>query len=311
MREGELLRILGLSPGAGWEEIRRAYLRRVKEWHPDRGGDPERYLRLQEAYQELRQRYGEGERVQILRERPGRGDYFLSFIELTIREAALGTEKRVRVPEEPVPCSHCGGGGRDPWGKKVRCEVCKGRGLVLEEGPYRSLCPRCRGEGEIWLSPCPQCRGKGEIRGEKEVLVHIPPGVREGDLLFVPRRPGGPGLDVYLEVLLRREEDLYFEGEDLVLRVRVPFWKAALGGKVQVETLEGPEEIELPRGLPSGARLVLSHRGPFGSDGRRGNLILQFEVWFPEAYPPKAQELLQEFYHLMEEAYGGAAGTQQ
>jgi len=310
LRAEELFRILGLTPCAGWEEIRRAYRRRVKELHPDRGGDAESYLRLQEAYEELRRRYAQGQRVQVLRERPGHGDYFHSFVELTVREAALGTEKVVRVPEEPVPCSYCGGGGRDPCGPKVRCEVCGGRGLVLEEGPYRSLCPRCRGEGEIRLSPCPQCRGRGEIRGEKEILLHIPPGVREGDLLFVPRSPGGPGIDVYLEVLLRREDGLYFEGEDLVLRVRVPFWKAALGGRLQVETLEGPEEIELPRGLPSGARLILNQRGPFKLDGRRGNLILQFEVWFPEDYPQRALKLLEEFYSLMEEAYGGTTRAQ-
>ena len=78
-----------------------------------------------------------------------------------------------------------------------------------------------------------------------------------------------------------------------------------------MELLEGEEEIEIPRGLPSGARLVLNHRGPFRSDGRRGNLILQFEVWFPGEYPPRAQSLLEEFYEIMEGEYGGATRSKQ
>ncbi|MBX6423589.1 DnaJ C-terminal domain-containing protein [Thermosulfurimonas sp. F29] len=303
--------VLGVSPRAGWEEIRRAYLRRVKDCHPDRGGDPERYLALQEAYERLREAYQARRRVQVVRERPGRGDYFLSFIELSIREVALGAERWVKVPDELVPCEYCGGGGLDPRGKKKVCEWCRGEGLLAESGGvYRHICPRCRGEGEIWLTPCPRCRGKGQIRGEKEVLVTIPPGVREGDFLFLPRSPDGPALDVFLEVFVQKDDRWFLEGEDLVCRVPVPFWKAALGGRVRVELLEGAEEIEIPRGLPSGARLVLNQRGPFHPDGRRGNLVLQFEIWFPDEYPPQALSLLHEFYKIMEGCHGGATRSQ-
>ncbi len=304
--------VLGISPGAGWEEIRRAYLRKVKDFHPDRGGDPERYLALQEAYEQLKGLYEARRRVQVVRERPGSGDYFLSFLELSVREVALGTERWVKVPDDLVPCNYCGGNGLDPQGRKRLCEWCKGEGLIPEkEGMYRHVCPRCRGEGELLLDPCPRCRGKGEIRREKEILISIPAGVREGDFLFIPRAPDGPSLDVFLEVFVQKDERLFLEGENLVCRVQVPFWKAALGGRVKVETLEGVEEIEIPRGLPPGARLVLNQRGPFRPDGQRGDLILQFEIWFPNEYSPRALRLLQEFCDIMEGEYGGFTRTEQ
>ncbi len=310
--EGDPFEVLGVSPRASWEEVRRAYLRKVKDLHPDRGGDPERYIALQEAYERLKEAYQARRLVQVVRERPGRGDYFLSFVELTVREVALGAERWVKVPDEFILCGYCGGGGLDPQGQKRLCDWCKGEGLIAEKGGiYRHVCPRCRGEGEIWLDPCPRCRGKGQLRREKEIMITIPAGIREGDFLFIPRSPDGPAIDVFLEVFVQKDERLFLEGEDLVCRVRVPFWKAALGGRVKVETLEGFEEIEVPRGLPPGARLVLNQRGPFRPDGQRGNLVLQFEIWFPNEYSTRALRLLQEFYEIMEEEYGGVARTEQ
>jgi len=306
-------KVLGVEKGASWEEIRRAYLRKVRKLHPDRGGDPEAYLRLQASYEALRSLYESRKRAQIVRERPGKGDYFLSFIELTVREAAQGAEKWIKVPDELAVCGECQGSGFDPRGRRRICEWCSGEGLISEkESPlYKHPCPRCKGEGEILLDICPRCRGRGEVRGEKEILILIPAGVRDGDLLFVPRSPDGPALDVFLEVLIKKDEDFFFEDDNLVARVKVPFWKAVLGGRVKVKTLEGEEEIEVPRGLPSGARLILNHRGPFRPDGRRGNLVLEFELWFPREYPAEALRYFQRFYEIMEEEYGGTSGIKQ
>ncbi|WP_297055534.1 DnaJ C-terminal domain-containing protein [Thermosulfurimonas sp.] len=304
--------ILGVSPRASWEEIRRAYLRKVKSLHPDRGGDREAYLALQEAYETLRRACERRRRVQVLRERPQGGEYLLSFVELTVREVALGTERWIRVPDTPGPCEYCEGLGLDPYGRFRVCEWCQGSGLLPEEGGrYHQLCPRCQGQGRIFLELCPRCRGKGEIRREKEFLIVIPPGVREGDLLFLPRSPEGPITDVFLEVFIKRDDRFYFEGQDLVCQVQVPFWKAALGGYIRVETLEGEEEIEIPRGLPGGSRLVIRQRGPFRPDGGRGDLILQFEIWFPEDYPPEALKLLERLNHIMEESYGRITSSRQ
>ena len=306
-------KLLGVEKGAPWEEIRKAYLRKVRELHPDRGGDLEAYLRLQDSYEILRSRYETYKRAQIVKERPGKGDYFLSFIELTVREVAQGAEKWIKVPDEPEVCGDCRGSGFDPGGRTKVCEFCSGQGLISErESPlYKHPCPRCKGEGRILLDICPRCRGRGEVRGEKEVLIFIPAGVRDGDLLFVPRSPDGPALDVFLEVLIKKEEGFFFEGEDLVARVKVPFWKAVLGGRVTVNTLEGEEEIEVPRGISSGARLILNHRGPFRPDGRRGNLVLEFELWFPGEYPEEALQYFKKFCEIMEEEYGGTSGLKQ
>ncbi len=305
--------LLGVDREASWEEVRRAYLRKVRELHPDRGGNVEAYLELQQVYESLRSAYEARRRVQVIRERPRGGDYFLAFIELTVKEVALGTEKWIRVPGETRVCKECKGTGLDIRGRRQVCDWCGGRGLMAErESPlYQHPCPRCRGGGILFLDPCPRCRGKGEVRGEKEIRISIPAGVKEGDLLFVPRSPDGPAMDVFLEVQIRKDETFFLEGENLVSRVKVPFWKAALGGRVRVQTLEGEEEIELPPGLPAGSRLMWNHRGPFRSDGRRGHLILEFEVWFPREYPPEARRVLEKFYEIMEGEYGGTACIKQ
>ncbi len=304
--------VLGVERGASWEEIRRAYLRRVREVHPDKGGDVEEYLKVQESYEKLKSAYEKRKRVQVIRERPVAGNYFLSFVELSVVEAALGAEKWVKVPDETVVCEGCGGSGKNLKGRVRLCEWCRGEGLVSEDGSvFKHPCPMCKGEGKVYLEMCPKCRGKGEVRKEKDILVVVPAGVKEGDLLFVPTAPDGPSVDVFLEVLIRRDEEFYFEEEDVVAKVKVPFWKAALGGRVKVKTLEGEEEIEVSPGLPSGSRLILNNRGPFKADGKRGSLILEFEVWFPKEYPPEAMRLLQKFYEIMEENYGGTSGVKQ
>ncbi len=309
MKSFDPYEVLGIKPEAGLAEIRRAFREKARLLHPDAGGEVERFLELKRSYELLCAKHSPN-RLRLVRERPTGGNYFLTFLDVTVRELALGAMVTVVVPDQPVRCPRCGGRGLDPEGRKEVCPICAGGGRVVFDRArrrYEISCPRCGGEGFLLVDPCPTCRQRGELPREKEISLRLPLGARPGDLLYLPAHREGPAIDVYFELQVHNHEDLFFEGDQLVSLVKVPFWRAALGGVISINTLEGPEPIEIPRGLEPGYTLVLRHRGAYLEDGSREDLLVRFEIVFPQELPEEAENLLKRLVQIMEEAGHGFA----
>lgn len=301
MKDFDPYRVLGIEPEAGLEEIRRAFREKARRLHPDVGGEQERFLELKRSYEYLCARH-QPSTLKLVSERPRTGNYFLTFLDVTVVELALGATVTVVVPDRPVTCPHCEGRRLDPAGRQETCPSCAGQGSITfsHPKPLQFKCPHCAGEGILLLDPCPTCRGRGQLSSEKEMTIKIPWGALPGDLLYLPASSDGPMIDVYFELQVHPLPDLFFEEGRLVSLVKLPFWKAALGGKISVTTLEGKEEVEIPPGLEPQTTLVLPRRGRYLADGSREDLFLRLEVFFPKELPQEATRLLRQMAQILE-----------
>lgn len=297
-------KVLGISPEADLSEIRRAFREKVRRYHPDVGGEADLFLTLKRCYEELCRRHTARTSLRIVKSPPEGGSYLLTFLDLSVRELALGGAISVIVPDKPLPCPRCQGKGTDPTGQTRLCPVCKGQGSLFNEEGEELTCPRCQGVGEVPVDLCPLCRGRGELLGEKEIRVRLPQGARPEDILYLPASPEGPSMDIYFEIQLHSEGPFTFEGDKVVTRVRLPFWKVILGGKVQVQTLEGQEVLEIPPGFDPETAISLPKRGAYRADGSRGELLVRFEVFYPQDLPPEARELLERLAEILEKEEG-------
>jgi len=237
-------KVLGITPEADLEEIRRAFREKARRYHPDAGGEARLFLALKRSYEELCRRHAARTSLRVVKEPPREGSYLLTFLDLSVRELALGGVVSVLVPDKPVTCPRCAGRGVNPHGKREPCPVCRGKKVLDTEAGELLPCPRCQGEGDIAVELCPLCRGRGEIYVEKELRVRLPQGLRPDDILCLPASPEGPPVDIYFEIQLHSEGPFSFEEDKIVVKVALPFWKIILGGRVQVPTLEGREELE-------------------------------------------------------------------
>ncbi len=310
MKAFDPYRILGISPQANLEEIRRAFREKARQLHPDLGGKKELFLELKRSYEFLCERLAPN-RLRILKERPRGDNYLLSFLDVTARELALGATVTVVVPGKTKTCSHCQGRGQNPSGRKETCLFCEGRGEIEFSGAKRHLrivCPRCGGEGVIWVDICPHCRGRGEVSGERELVLKLPLGARPGDILHLPPQEEDE-VDVFFELQVHPSGNLVFEGRQLVSRAEVPFWSFALGCPLKVETLEGYERVALPPRFQPGTFFTLPNRGAYREDGTREDLMVRVEVVFPLDLSPAARKKLEEFAEIMEKKEGQNASS--
>ncbi len=213
---------------------------------------------------------------------------------MTLVEVASGAEKTVTV-RLLEPCDRCEGRGAEPGSSPVPCTTCRGSGEVRRAqrsffGQVVSVapCPSCAGEGTVISSPCKKCRGEGRIRGEKEILVHIPAGVSTGQYMTMrgvgnvgPR--GGPRGDIL--VVFEVEEDPRFErdGEDLYTEVLVTYAHLALGANVDAPMVTGSVTLQVPAGTQSGQVFNLRGRGlPRINSTSFGDLHVRLQLWTPE-----------------------------
>lgn len=231
-------------------------------------------------------------------------------VHLDLAEAAFGTVAAIEV-RLPVACARCDGSGCEPGTHPSRCDVCGGTGEVREV--RRSVlgqivtaapCVACSATGNRILSPCRDCRGDGRVRAARSIEVEVPPGVDDGQRLRLSGRgPAAPrgGIPGDLYVTVRVEPDPRFErhGDDLLHVRRIAFTQAALGCRLDVETLEGPEELVVPAGTQPGHVFRLRGRGIPALRGRgRGDLLVRVDVEVPTRLSPEEEELLRSFAQL-------------
>jgi molecular chaperone DnaJ len=211
-----------------------------------------------------------------------------------------GTTVPVKI-QGPAPCETCHGTGAAPGTSPVTCPQCHGVGQIsVNQGPFQmsQTCPRCNGAGRVVEQACPTCRGTGSVRRTRSFQVKIPGGVLDGARIKLagrgePGPAGAPAGDLYVRVHVRPHRFFGRRGADLTVDLPVSFAEAALGGNVQVPTLNGPVTMKVPAGTPSGKTFRLKGKGA-PKKGGRGDLLVTAEVEVPSKLSKRERELLQE-----------------
>lgn len=227
-------------------------------------------------------------------------------LQLSFPEAVWGVNKEIKVSRD-VPCATCKGSGAKPGTQPETCTGCNGRGQVVHSQGFfmvQSVCPRCRGEGRVVKDPCADCNGR-RVQSETSVLaVTVPPGVDDGQTLRLAGKgeaaPGG-GTPGHLYVVLHVVGDERFQrdGEDILTEMPISFVKAALGGEVEVHTLEdnceGMATVEVKPGTQPGDHVVRKGAGipRIGKSGR-GDQVVRWKVEIPKKLTSRQAELLRE-----------------
>lgn len=226
-------------------------------------------------------------------------------LEVTLEEVARGAERQLTLDLEEA-CPRCRGSCREPETSEERCKACGGSGQMRSErrtpfGYFATIatCSRCGGAG-VPSTPCRECRGRGRVRGRRSVTLQVPPGVEDSMRLRLAGQGeaglrGGAAGDLYVRVHVRPHPIFRREGEDLICEAAVPFPTAALGGEVEITTLEGRERLKIPAGTQGGTVLTLKGRGlpRLGRPGR-GDLRVSVKIAVPERLTRQQRRVLEE-----------------
>ena len=237
---------------------------------------------------------------------PRRGENVGVRLELTFEEAAFGCEKDVNVTRIEN-CASCNGTGSSD-GVVETCATCRGSGQVRTVQNFMgmqmqstSVCPQCNGQGKVIKTPCTTCRGKGKVRRTQKIRVKVPAGVDMGQSVRVRNEGcvgvnGGPNGDVLAEVYIRRHPIFQRKGMDVFCEVPISFTQAALGGEIQVPTLDGKISFEIPEGTQTGKEFTMADRGipDVGNPRRRGRHRFTVVVETPTKLTKEQRELLQK-----------------
>lgn len=352
--------ILGVEKNASGDEIKKAFRKLAHQHHPDKGGDPEKFKEINEAFQVLgdpqkRQQFdqfgqtfegaqgsgfggfggfdpfgaGQGGFNVNFEDLGGLGDIFSQFFggqaggRTAGRERARGGDLQVEMAisfdemvfgtERELPlnrwrtCSRCHGNLAEPGTKIETCKTCKGSGhiqtqtkTILGSFVQRSVCPECRGEGKSVKEKCHECRGEGRIRQFETLVVKIPAGIETGTTLRVTGEGEAPAYggtvgNLYVLVKVKADKKFRREGSDIFSEASLPFALAALGGKTEIETVDGKEEVNIPKGTQSGEEILIRGKGIGRKDGARGNQKVKVSIEVPKKLTKKQEELLKEF----------------
>ena len=243
---------------------------------------------------------------------PRRGENVMSRLELTFEEAAFGCEKEVATPRIEN-CPNCNGTGSAD-GVIETCSQCRGTGQVRTVQNFMGMqmqstttCPACNGRGKIIKTPCSTCKGKGKVRRTNRVKVKIPAGVDAGQSVRVRGEGGvgsngGPNGDLLVEIYIKRHPIFTRQDTDVLCEVPISFTQAALGATIQVPTLDGMVDYEIPEGTQTGREFILRDKGipEVGNSRRRGNERFTVVVETPTRLTKEQKDLLRQLDGTME-----------
>jgi molecular chaperone DnaJ len=218
---------------------------------------------------------------------------------------AKGAEKTIEF-ERQDHCHVCSGSGAKPGTSPVVCPQCGGQGRVAQQGfggMFRMVttCPNCRGQGSVVREFCPNCRGTGREPKRRVVKITIPPGVHEGQAVRVsgegePGAHGGPPGDLHCYISVKQHELFSRHNNDLVCQLPISFTQAALGARLDVPTLGGKEELEIPAGTQHGEVFKLRGKGlPDLRTKRTGDELVQILIEVPRKLSERQKQLLRDF----------------
>jgi molecular chaperone DnaJ len=227
-------------------------------------------------------------------------------LEITLEQAAHGTETRIRIPTYES-CETCAGLGAKPGTKPKTCATCAGHGQVRMQQGFFSLqqsCPNCHGTGKVIADPCATCQGAGRVKKQKMLSVRIPAGVDEGDRIRLAGEGeagvnGGPPGDLYVQIQVKAHPVFQRDHDDLHCEMPISFTTAALGGDIEIPTLDGSAKIKIPSETQSGKTFRLRGKGIKGVRSHEpGDLLCHVAIETPVHLTERQKELLREFETL-------------
>ncbi len=225
-------------------------------------------------------------------------------MEISLAEAYAGKQAQIKVPTS-VRCEPCSGTGAKPGTKPSACPTCAGSGKVRASQGFFTIertCPSCHGRGEFIDDPCRSCDGAGRITKERTLQVSIPAGVEDGTRIRLAGEGeagarGGPAGDLYIFLSIKPHEFFQRDGADVFCRVPIAMTTAALGGNIEVPTLDGSRvKMPIPAGAETGKQFRLKGKGmPVLRSNVQGDMYIQVEVETPKNLTRRQRELLEEF----------------
>lgn len=244
---------------------------------------------------------------------PNQGASLKLGLQITFREAVKGCTKTIDLKRHET-CTTCSGSGAKAGTKPITCRTCGGAGQVRQGNGFfvvQTACPTCQGSGKTIKDPCAACHGEGAIPQKVTIKVRIPAGIEDGQRLRVsgegePGPQGGPRGDLY--VFVQVAADAFFERheDNLVCKVPVTYAQAALGGEIDVPTLEGQAKLRIPAGTQPGDVLRMRGLG-IADQGRTGDQLVVVQLTVPKKLNDRQKELLREYGEL-EDAQGEQKG---
>ena len=255
-------------------------------------------------------RRGGGQRVY-------RGSDLRYNLEMSLEDAVAGTEVKIRVPTM-VSCEVCSGSGAKKGSSPTKCTTCDGHGQVRMQQGFFSLqqtCPHCQGKGTVISDPCSSCHGKGRVQERKTLSVKVPAGVDTGDRIRLAGEgeageSGGPAGDLYVQVQVKQHPIFHREENNLYCEMPISFVDAALGGELEVPTLNGRVSLKIPAETQTGRMFRIRGKGvkPVRG-GPVGDLMCKVTVETPVKLSRKQKDLLQQFADEMKS--GGSRHSPQ
>ncbi|MGE3830618.1 MAG: molecular chaperone DnaJ, partial [Parvibaculaceae bacterium] len=225
-------------------------------------------------------------------------------MEISLTEAFVGKNAQIRVPAAAA-CDVCKGTGSKPGTHAKTCTTCNGQGAVRRSQGFFTVeqtCPTCQGRGQVISDPCSNCGGQGRVTRERTLSVNIPAGVEDGTRIRLAGEGeaglrGGPSGDLYIFLSVRPHEFFQRDGADLFCKVPVSMTVAALGGEIEVPTIDGKKtRVSIPEGAQAGKQFRLKGKGmPVLRSSQSGDMYIQVTVETPVNLTRRQRELLKEF----------------
>jgi molecular chaperone DnaJ len=260
---------------------------------------------FEDIFEEMFGRFGGGQRGGARRQANGRGADLRTMVEIGLEEAYSGTKKTVRVPSS-VSCEACSGSGAEAGSAAAQtCPTCQGAGKVRAQQGFfliERTCPTCSGAGRIIKNPCKVCQGAGRVQRDRTLNVSIPAGVEDGTRIRLAGEGeaglrAAPAGDLYVDISIKAHPIFQRDGANIFVRVPLRMTQAALGGQVEVPSIDGGRSrVTIPAGTQAGDQFRLRGKGfSVLRSTVRGDMFVQVSVETPQNLTPKQRELLEQF----------------
>ena len=244
------------------------------------------------------------------RSRASRGSDLRYNLEISLEDAYSGLQKSINVPTS-VQCSPCNGSGAAGGSEPSTCPTCSGMGKVRASQGFFTVertCPSCSGMGQVISNPCSSCGGQGRSNKDRSLSVNVPAGVETGTRIRLSNEGeaglrGGTAGDLYIFIEVREHKIFQRDGNSLFCRIPVSMSGAALGGDIEVPTMDGGRSrVKIPAGSQSGRQMRLRGKGmPAIKSAQKGDMFIEIAVETPVNLTSKQRELLREFEALSED----------
>ena len=238
------------------------------------------------------------------RSRAPRGSDLRYNLEISLEDAYHGKKMELKIPTT-APCESCDGSGAEAGSEPTACDTCQGMGKIRAQQGFFTIertCPTCQGQGQVIKNPCKACRGQGRVNKEKTLSVNIPAGVDDGNRIRLSGEGeagmrGGPPGDLYIFLTVQDHRIFQRDGQNIHCRVPIPLTTAALGGDIEVPTLEGARaKVSITAGTQSGRKFRLRGKGmPIMNSHSHGDMYIHTIVETPVNLTKRQKELLKEF----------------